>query len=354
MMAQLTLLCGTTAGADKDGFVDTFDVKADRLSATGRNAYFVLEPDYQLVYEATEGGGKDARMVVTVLPRTETVDGVETRVVEAVESAGEVPRRVTRQFLAIDKTTGDVYCFGKSVDRYDGWRDAGHAGGWRSGENGSRYGLLMPGAPQVGQKFYQALAAKVANDRLEVLSLTETVRVPAKRFESCLKAAETTPRSPKRKNEKVYAPGVGLLIDGRFKLVRYGTKVEQHPDAARLVAAAKEKARAAGELTEPVIPHDMARAALNGVGSDPEAERVWVQAINDPALSSGQRSDLIEDLNDAGFEEYANPQPHELPIVLNRLALIEELAPDAMDQVNADAFAEAYKDLVNIAKKLRQ
>jgi hypothetical protein len=38
--------------------------------------------------------------------------------------------------------------------------------------------------------------------------------------------------------------------------------------------------------------------------------------------------------------------------VLSRLALIEELAPDAMDQVNADAFAEAYKDLVNIAKNL--
>jgi hypothetical protein len=45
-------------------------------------------------------------------------------------------------------------------------------------------------------------------------------------------------------------------------------------------------------------------------------------------------------------------QPEELPIVLNRLALIEELAPDAMDQVNADAFAEAYKDLTNIARKL--
>jgi hypothetical protein len=34
---------------------------------------------------------------------------------------------------------------------------------------------------------------------------------------------------------------------------------------------------------------------------------------------------------------------------LNRIQLIEELAPDSMDQVNADAFAEAYKDLVNLA-----
>jgi hypothetical protein len=29
--------------------------------------------------------------------------------------------------------------------------------------------------------------------------------------------------------------------------------------------------------------------------------------------------------------------------------LIEELSPSALDQVNADAFAEAYKDLLNLA-----
>jgi len=48
----------------------------------------------------------------------------------------------------------------------------------------------------------------------------------------------------------------------------------------------------------------------------------------------------------------AAPAPPVLPIVLNRIALIEDLAPDAMDQVNSDAFAEAYKDLTNIAEKL--
>jgi hypothetical protein len=29
--------------------------------------------------------------------------------------------------------------------------------------------------------------------------------------------------------------------------------------------------------------------------------------------------------------------------------LIQELAPDAMDQVNLDAFTEAFKDLLNLA-----
>jgi hypothetical protein len=35
-------------------------------------------------------------------------------------------------------------------------------------------------------------------------------------------------------------------------------------------------------------------------------------------------------------------------LIVSRIQLIEELAPYAMDQVNADAFREAYKDLVNL------
>jgi hypothetical protein len=191
-------------------------------------------------------------------------------------------------------------------------------------------------------------------DRLEVVGIGETVKVPANRFENCLKADETTPANPKRKNEKLYAPGVGLIVDGQWKLFRSGTNVEPRPDPARMVARAKERAKAAGELTEPVVPHEVAREALGGVGADPLAEQVWVTAINDPALSEHQRSDLIEDLNENGFEDPSNVRPDELPLVMNRLALIEQLAPDAMDQVNADAFAEAYKDLTNIANRLSQ
>jgi hypothetical protein len=37
---------------------------------------------------------------------------------------------------------------------------------------------------------------------------------------------------------------------------------------------------------------------------------------------------------------------------VNRIQLIEELAPDAMDDVNAAAFQEAYKDLVNMYVRL--
>jgi hypothetical protein len=34
------------------------------------------------------------------------------------------------------------------------------------------------------------------------------------------------------------------------------------------------------------------------------------------------------------------------------ITLVEQLAPGAMDKVNADAFQEAYKDLVNMRAKI--
>lgn len=91
-----------------------------------------------------------------------------------------------------------------------------------------------------------------------------------------------------------------------------------------------------------------ARAALSFVGTDPNAEQYWVVAINDPDLSAHERQDLIEDLNEDGLSDPKHPGPEDVPLILNRLQLIEELAPYAMDQVNADAFAEAYKDLNNM------
>ena len=98
----------------------------------------------------------------------------------------------------------------------------------------------------------------------------------------------------------------------------------------------------------PSLERAIARAALTLVGADPVAEAVWYDAINDPGRSAHERSDLIEDLNEEGFPDPKHVTADDLPLIESRLALIEQLAPDAMDDVNLDAFAEAYKDLVNM------
>ena len=98
----------------------------------------------------------------------------------------------------------------------------------------------------------------------------------------------------------------------------------------------------------------VAREALAFVGADPEAEAVWVDAINNPDLPPKERQDLIEDLNEEGFADPKNLTPEDLPLILSRLALIEQYAPSAMDEVNLAAFVEAYKDLMNMAARLME
>ncbi len=100
------------------------------------------------------------------------------------------------------------------------------------------------------------------------------------------------------------------------------------------------------------IPTPVARVALEGVGVDPAAELVWSTAINDVSLPAEDRKNLIEDLNETGFPDPKHVTPDDLPLIVSRLRLIEQMAPDAMDQVNADAFDEAYKDLANMYRKV--
>ena len=105
---------------------------------------------------------------------------------------------------------------------------------------------------------------------------------------------------------------------------------------------------------ETVVPLPVARYALSLVGADPDAEEVWFQAINDPNFTAKQREDLIEDLNEVGIDP-KNLTEDDIPLIVSRMQIIEERAPEAMDEVNAAAFAEAYKDLSNmLLRAMRQ
>ena len=77
-------------------------------------------------------------------------------------------------------------------------------------------------------------------------------------------------------------------------------------------------------------------------------------AIDDPGMPEEARSDLIEDLNEEGYTDDRRPRAADLPLILARLRLIERLAPHAMDDVNAAAFAEAYGDLIDMVVRLRE
>jgi hypothetical protein len=198
-------------------WLQSFQVKPADLTTIGENAYFILKPGYQLTLDGKENGNP-VRLVVTVLNETKNVGGVETRVVEERETYGGALAEVSRNYFAIEKGTNDVFYFGEDVDVYERGKVVNHEGAWLHGTNNAKFGLMMPGSPTVGLRYYTEMAPKVAMDRAEIVSLTERLTTPAGTFEKCLKTEETTPLEPKAREFKLYAPGVGLIKDGALDL----------------------------------------------------------------------------------------------------------------------------------------
>jgi hypothetical protein len=96
----------------------------------------------------------------------------------------------------------------------------------------------------------------------------------------------------------------------------------------------------------------LARLALNFVGTDAQANEFYYKANNDMMLTPSQRKNLIEDLNEDGFPDRKNLTARDLPLIENRLSLIDQVAPAATDPANIAAFKEAYKDLLNMRERV--
>jgi hypothetical protein len=200
------------SGAKSDGWRDHFEVNKAELSATGNNTYMPTQPGRVLKLRH----GRDS-LTITILNDTPTIDGVKVAVLEERESKDGKLAEVSRNFFATDPKTGDVYYFAEDVDNYKDGKVVSHESEWRSGEKGARFGLMMPGKPKVGDKFYQELAPRVAMDRGEIVSTDETLKTPAGTFEHCIHVKETTPLESDV-SHKWYAPGAGIVKDDEFEL----------------------------------------------------------------------------------------------------------------------------------------
>jgi hypothetical protein len=169
------------------------------------NPYFPIEVGKQWTLE-----GGDERVVITVLDETEVVAGVTTRVVEEREWQDGKQKEVSRNFFA-QASDGTVCYFGEEVDPEEGV--------WRADNPGSRPGIIMPGDPKPGMRFQMEVAPGAADEGV-VLELGRTTQVPAGTFTETIIVLEVNPLEGEEE-PKVFAAGVGLLVDEDLKLVSY-------------------------------------------------------------------------------------------------------------------------------------
>jgi hypothetical protein len=216
-MTTLAILIALAGAQGPDRFVSQFEVDKNNLVTHGKNDYFILEPEYQIILE-----GPDEKVMITVLEKTKMVDGVKTRVVEEREFSNGELSEISYNYFAIDKVTKDVYYFGEDVDIYEDGKVVRHEGAWLSGVDRARFGLMMPGSPKIGFSFYQEIAPGKALDRGEVVSLTESLKTPSGDFANCLKVLETSGMDASERGFKTYAKGIGMIQDEDMTLRWHG------------------------------------------------------------------------------------------------------------------------------------
>jgi hypothetical protein len=162
---------------------------------------------------------EDERVQISVLPDTEVVAGVTTRVVEEREWEDGELVEVSRNFV-VQAADGSVCYFGEDVDDYEDGKISGHGGAWRAGVNGARPGILMAGRPEIGISHAQEASPGAAEDASVVVGMGETVTVPAGTFTDTLSTLDVNPLANEL-DEKRYARGVGLIRDEAMLLLEY-------------------------------------------------------------------------------------------------------------------------------------
>lgn len=165
-----------------------------------------------------EGGGLSVR--ITVLDETRTIAGVETQVVEEYEAIDGKVVEISTNFFA--QTSGGTVCyFGEEVDIYDENGDVtSHSGSWTADGEGFLPGIFMPPSLKVGQAFRQEVAPGIAEDQAKVESLGDVTEVPAGTFEDTAVLHDRNPLDGSE-DTKVYARGIGLIVDEAAQLTKY-------------------------------------------------------------------------------------------------------------------------------------
>jgi len=120
---------------------------------------------------------------------------------------------------------GNVWYFGEDVTNYE-YDDDGNLigtnsdGSWEAGLDLSGTGtpavpgILMPANPVVGAVFYQEYYASVAEDMAQVMETGLSVTIPDfPVFEGCIRTLEWNPLHADDVAYKIYAPGVGLILE---------------------------------------------------------------------------------------------------------------------------------------------
>lgn len=225
---------------------EPFDLDPADFTTDIDNPYWPIEPGTRWTYSEIDEEGAELEVIVTVTSVTkEVANGITGRVVrDTVYEDGELIED-TLDWYAQD-AEGNVWYLGEDTAEFENGELTTTAGAWEAGVDGALAGVIMPANPVVGMTYRQEYYEDEAEDNGEVLSLDESVDVPAGQYEGCVQTADTSSFDPDVLEHKYYAEGVGpvLTIDveggGREELLSVEQVSAEAAEAAGMTPLGEE------------------------------------------------------------------------------------------------------------------
>jgi hypothetical protein len=194
--------CGTTYAPvlDPAHFVAVID-----------NPFFPLPAGRQLVYTGIKDGQTQTD-TVTVTDQKKVILGITATVVSDIASHDGTVLEKTFDFYA-QEDGGKVWYLGEDTTAFlpNGKTDT--SGSFLAGVDGAQPGIIMEADPQIPDAYRQECAAGQAEDTAWVVATTGSLRVPYGRVRDVLTTLEATQLEPGAYDEKIYAPGIGIVSE---------------------------------------------------------------------------------------------------------------------------------------------
>lgn len=156
------------------------------FTTTITNPYFSLPVGKKMVYEQQTEDGK-MRLEILIPGWTYTIMGVETLAYWNRAYVDDVLLEDTRDYLAQNKQTGDVWYFGEHVDNYEDGKLAHHDGTWFAGKGTAKPGTWMIADPKVGDEFVHEFKGGNEYNIIKIIGINESITVPASTYSDCVK-----------------------------------------------------------------------------------------------------------------------------------------------------------------------
>src|SRR5262245_7764041 len=175
------------------------------------NPYFPLPVGRTLIYRGIKEGESQVDRV-HVTSHVKVIEGIPAVTVTDVAKHNGKLLEKTTDWYAQDKQ-GNVWYLGEATAAYLPGGHVDRSGSWQAGVGDAEPGIVMRANPQVPNAYRQEYRPGQAEDTAWIVGRGGSVTVPFGRVHHVLSSLEFTRLEPDVIDQKIYAPGIGIVLE---------------------------------------------------------------------------------------------------------------------------------------------